>query len=315
MNIEKEIGNKIAHLPRAVRKTVVSMLEKGQNLDEILQKVERFVRVENSIHKEWYQTMLTDVKELRIDPECYAYQLTVDLNSGKVEPIKVVRQASIRLSQHKRLTNGHNGRMLEQLRRIVQQYITRSNDFFKYAALFIENDDLQGLTLRIKEHEESERQKDEDKLFQLQVIKHIRNLQDFDRSLPPNLMEIALSANFSDDPKIIGEQVLMVDRTHNYHQKQSFVIKQMCFDFTKHILTNVIANAILIEYLFKEDWVSRETHDLLIGAYDNIKKYGMNTLVLYRAQRLYEKNGLAGKKIENMNILDGYIVSLIKKYE
>lgn len=314
MKIDKIIGDKIAKFPPATRKAIISLLQKGQNFDNILEKVQVFVELESGLYVLWYNRMLREIKDLRIDPECYAYELYCKLDERKISPKKLVNLASKRLEQHCKLTGGHNGRHLESVKRFVQRYIERCDAFFDYAPLFIEAGDCSGLRLRVEQYDKSERKMDKHKLIQLQMVKHMIILLDDNEALPIDFLKLALSTEFSNDPKILSEQVIMVDKTYNYDKEQSLVIKQMCFDFTKHILTNVISNAVLIDYLFKEDWISRETHDLLIGAYDNIKSYQMHALVYARAHNLYVKNGLVCKKAENLNVLDKYIINLLNKY-
>lgn len=308
--INKEITKQLTHLGSVSRKKAVELLNQGFDISTVLTLCDPFGKYEIELYENWHRKMSRDIIELRVDPESYAYELSQQLDQKT--PQKLIHMAEKRLFQHKK--NCHKGRMLEQFKRILETYLERCKNFYKYAYPYFDAFDIEGLKERVKQDEEIFRQIEEDKLFQLQVIKHVRNLQEFERPLPVELMQIALDTKFCYDRKVLDEQAIMVDLTYGYHLDKSLTIKQMCYDFIKHVLLNERPNSILIGFLLKGDWVSQETHDLLMDAYDNIEPSGMGAIVHISVKNLHEQFNLGEKDEKSLILSEKLIIGLMNRY-
>ena len=264
----------------------------------------------------------------RFDPETYAYELAHRLDEKSVSPEHVITLVNRRLQKLKE--GGHRpSRMLEQVKKHAAQYMAERKKFQKYAVPFILDLNYEGLYKRVGEHTAEIRRVEEDKLFQLQTIHHLRNKQDdclelmlpaADRRFPEDLLPRALSTDFSADDKIAHEQALLINGFFDSEGNMAFelenpmVVKQLCFRYIADVLANQIPNIILIQVSFKGDWVSKEIHDIYMGAYDNISRYGMTVVVYMQVKKLYDRFGLAGKKKSELLAFERWVTELEEKY-
>lgn len=328
MEISKEIGKELKVLPSACRSAAIKLLETGFNISEIISALSKFADLEKSLYDRWYRKMVRAIQDWRIDPETYAYELAHKLDEKSVSPEHVITLVNRRLLQLK--NDGHRpSRMLEQIKKNAAQYVSECKKFQKYAVPYILELDYDGLYKEVGEHTAEIRRVEEGRLFQLQILHHLRNKQDdckekmlpeADRKFPEDLLPRALSTLFSNDEKIAFEQTWLIDGFFDDEGNMAFelenpmVVKQLCFRYIAEVLACRIPSVILIQVSFKGDWLSKEIHDIYMGAYDNIRKYGMTVVVYKQVKKLYDRFGLADKKRSELLAFERLVVELEEKY-
>ena len=328
MKLAKEVGKDLRTLPSACRSAAIRLLELGFDIVDVKQNLVKFAELESKLYDRWYRKMVRAIQDWRIDPETYAYELAHRLDEKSVSPEHVITLVNRRLQKLKE--GGHRpSRMLEQVKKHAAQYMAERKKFQKYAVPFILDLNYEGLYKRVGEHTAEIRRVEEDKLFQLQTIHHLRNKQDdclelmlpaADRRFPEDLLPRALSTDFSADDKIAHEQALLINGFFDSEGYMAFelenpmVVKQLCFRYIADVLANQIPNIILIQVSFKGDWVSKEIHDIYMGAYDNISRYGMTVVVYMQVKKLYDRFGLAGKKKSELLAFERWVTELEEKY-
>ncbi len=328
MKISKEAGLKFKILPAACRAAAVRFLEAGFEPDEILPDLAKFAELEKNLYDRWYRKMVCAVQDWRIDPETYAYELFRRLEAKKLSPEHAVTLVNRRLRRLEE--EGHRpSRMLEQIKTYATQYVAERKNFFKYAVAYVAELDYDGLCRKIGEHTAEIRRKEEDKLFQLQIINHLLNKQEDcknlvlpakNRRFPEDLLPRALSTDFSDDEKIARKQGLLIDGFFAIDGSMAFelenpmVVKQLCFRCIADVLCKQVPNVVLIMVSFKGDWVSREICDIYMRAYDNIRRYGMTVVVYAQIKKLYDRLGLASKKKSELLVFERRVAELEEKY-
>ena len=328
MEISKEIGKELKVLPPACRSAAIQLLKMEFNISEIVSALEKFADLEKGLYERWYRKMVRAIHDWRIDPETYAYELAHRLDEKSASPEHIVTLVNRRLLQLK--NDGHRpSRMLEQIKKNAAQYVSECKRFQKYAIPYILEFDYDGLYKEVGEHTAEIRRVEEGKLFQLQILHHLRNKQDdckeimlpkADRKFPEDLLPRALSTEFSADEKISHEQILLIDGFFDDEGNMAFelenpmVVKQLCFRYIADVLAYQIPSVILIQVSFKGDWLSKEIHDIYMGAYDNIRKYGMTVVVYQQIKKLYDRFGLADKKKSELLAFERLVVELEEKY-
>ncbi|MBQ8784910.1 MAG: hypothetical protein IJZ59_02580 [Alphaproteobacteria bacterium] len=316
MEISKEVGEKIANakMPRATRKVAVILSQLEKDTDIVLDLLAPFAEFEKALYDKWFLKMSRDINDLRVDPETYAYQLVLKIRNEKdVNLDKVVALAERR--NYLQQSKGHRpSRILGQVMDYVKNYLRKYDEFYRYAVEYIKNFDMEGLKNKVAEEEDKTRRADEDRLFQLQVLKHLRNLQEYEKPIPLELLKIALDTEFSNNQKILQEQSLVVYHIYDSKLDKPLLVKQMCFDFIREVLTSITGNVTLINWLFLDDWVSKETYDLLTDAYPVLKKLGMGSVVFFKVRRLHEKWHLERRTDEELTTPERFVVDLLNLY-
>lgn len=328
MKIEKETGKELKGFPAASRAAAVKMLEIGFEIEEIKIGLAKFAELEKGLYDRWYRKMVRAIMDWRIDPETYAYELAHRLDAKTASPEHIITLVNRRLQQLK--AEGHRpSRMLEQIKKHAAQYVAERKKFFKYAVPFIMELDYEGLCRQVGEHSAEIRRVEEGKLFQLQTLHHLRNKQEdcknlslprADRQFPEDLLPRALSTTFSSDEKIAHEQTLLIDGFFDSEGNMAFelenpmVVKQLCFRYMADVLATQIPSIVLIQVSFKGDWVSKEIHDIYMGAYENIRKYGMTVVVYNQVKKMYDRFGLTDKKKSELLAFERWVVELEEKY-
>ena len=326
--ISKEVGRELKVLPPACRNTAIKFLGMEFDVKEIIESLSKFSELEKSLYERWYRKMVRAIHDWRIDPETYAYELARKLDERSISPEHVITLVNRRLAQLKK--DGHRpSRMLEQIKNNAAQYVSECKKFQKYALSYMFELDFDGLYQKVGEHTAEIRRMEEGRLFQLQILHHLRNKQDdckekmlpeSDRKFPEDLLPRALSTLFSNDEKIAFEQTWLIDGFFDDEGNMAFelenpmVVKQLCFRYIADVLARKIPSVILIQVSFKGDWVSKEIHDIYMGAYDNIRKYGMSVVVYKQVKKLYDRFGLADKKKNELLAFERLVVDLEEKY-
>ena len=200
MKLAKEVGKDLRTLPSACRSAAIRLLELGFDIVDVKQNLVKFAELESKLYDRWYRKMVRAIQDWRIDPETYAYELAHRLDEKSVSPEHVITLVNRRLQKLKE--GGHRpSRMLEQVKKHAAQYMAERKKFQKYAVPFILDLNYEGLYKRVGEHTAEIRRVEEDKLFQLQTIHHLRNKQDdclelmlpaADRRFPEDLLPIFL---------------------------------------------------------------------------------------------------------------------------
>ncbi len=308
------MNKKFSKLPRASRKAAIILADSEQDGDVVLEFLTPFAELEEAFYKKWFLKMSRDVNDLRVDPETYAYQLVLRIRNEKgVNLEKIVSLGEKRMAQQQK--EGHRpSRMLGQIVDFAKVYLAKRQKFYTYAVPYMVHLDYEGLEKEIAAHEESSRRRDEDQLFQLQVLKHVRNLQEYEKPIPVELLKIALQTEFSANRKILDEQCLMVYHIYDSQCDKPLLVKQMCFDFIHEVLTKITGHVTLVHWLFLDDWISKETHDLLIDARPMLRKLGMDSTVYYQARKLYDKWHLERRSDEELTTPEKFVVDILTLY-
>ncbi len=313
MKVTKEQGQVFAVLPRATRKAAVLLSQDESSPEVVLEFLAPFAEFERQLYHKWFLKLSRDINDLRADPETFAYKIVKEIRGNeKVNLPKLVSEGEKQMNLQQ--SAGHRpSRMLGQVLDLIKRYLDRRNKFYDYAVNYIKELDMDGLLQQVAVHEESYRRHNEDQLFQLQVLKHVRSLQDYDRPIPIELFKIALQTDFSDNPKILHEQSLLVYHVYDSQCEKPLLFKQMCFDFIYEVLTTIKCDVTLINWLFRDDWISKETRDLLIEAHPMIRKFGMGVVVLFKARKIYNQWNI-GNHGENLTGPEKFVVDIINEY-
>ena len=314
MKLTKEQGKFFSELPRATRKAAVILSQDESNPEVILEFMTPFAEFEKHLYRKWFLKMSRDINDLRADPETYAYKIVQEIRNHEDVNLQKLLSRGEKQMQMQQNAGHRPSRMLGQVLDLIKRYLERRERFYSYAVQTIVNLDMDKLTSQVAAHEESYRRHNEDQLFQLQVLKHVRNLQDYDRPIPIELFKIALQTEFSDNPKILQEQSLLVYHVYDSQCEKPLLFKQMCFDFIYEVLTKIKGDVTLINWLFRDDWISQETHDLLIEAHPMISKFGMGVVVLYKAKKLYNQWHIDQHGTE-LTGPEKFVVDIINEYQ
>lgn len=309
------VNKLFSRLPRASRKAAVILSEEEPNTDIILDFLAPFAELEKQVYDKWFLKLSRDVNDLRVDPETYAYQLVVKIREKKegVNLEKILSLGERRMAWQQQ--QGHRpSRVLGQVLDYVRAYLAKKRKFYSYAVSLIVELDMDGLKKEIAFQEENSRRRDEDQLFQLQVLKHVRNLQEYEKPIPLELLRIAMQTEFSSNRKILDEQCLVVYHIYDSTCDKPLLVKQMCFDFIHEVLTKITGHITLIHWLFLDDWISKETHDLLIDALPMLLKLGMNSVVYYKALNLYNKWHLERRQEDEFTTPEKFVVDIMNRY-
>lgn len=308
------VNKKNLKLPRACRKAAVELMKDERDEDIVSEFLAPFAELERKTYEKWFLKMSRDVNDLRVDPETYAYQLVLKIrNEQDVNLEKIVALGEKRMMQQQQ--EGHRpSRMLGQVVDYAKVCLAKRQKFYDYAVPFMLNLDYDGLKKAIAAHEESARRRDEDQLFQLQVLKHVRNLQEYEKPIPVELLRIALQTEFSANRKILDVQCLLIYHIYDSQCDKPLLVKQMCFDFIREVLTKITGHVTLVHWLFLDDWISKETHDLLIDAYPMLCKLGMESTVYYKARKLYDTWHLERRSEEELTTPEKFVVDIITLY-
>lgn len=314
MEVKNNLGKQLKNLPRACRKAAVLLSQEEKNVELVMSFLEPFAEYEASLYHKWYLKMVRDINDLRVDPETYAYQLVVmvrDNEKVNIEKVKALAEKHMAKQQ----VSGHRpSRVLGQVIDALRAYLLKRDKFYSYAVSYMLKLDMDGLKESVLSQEESYRRRNEDQLFQIQVLKHVRNLQDYEKPIPMELLKIALLTEFSGNRKVLDLQCLVVYHIYDSHSDKPLVIKQMCFDFIREVLTNITGHATLIHWLFLDDWISKETHDLLVDAHPMLNKLSMCSVVYFKALKLYEKWQLNRRAVEQLTTPEKFVVNIMALY-
>ena len=313
MKISEKQAKVFATLPRATRKAAILLSEHEDNPELVSEFLTPFAEFEKQLYQKWFLKMSRDINDLRADPETFAYKMVLEIRKNdKLNLPKLVSRGEKQMALQQK--EGHRpSRMLGQVIDLIKRYLDKRNRFYEYAVNYIADLDIDGLKERVAAHEESYRRHNEDQLFQLQVLKHVRNLQDYDHPIPIELFKIALQTEFSNNPKILHEQSLLVYHVYDSQCEKPLLFKQMCFDFIYEVLTKVTGDVTLINWLFRDDWISKETRDLLLDAHPMLSKFGMGTVVLFKARGLYKRWHIESHG-EELTGPEKFVVDIIDEY-
>ena len=166
----------------------------------------------------------------------------------------------------------------------------------------------------IQELNRQEEIDDENCLFILQTLKHIKKLRKLGIMPSFDLLKIALDSRYTDDPELLQEQSYLVNDCYddkNFTDAATSV-KNLCYEFIQgSIDTTGYFHPNLVHFLFKGDWVSEKTFRLLLYAKDAVFENGMQALVQLQINKIY----LTIKDKNELSEEDKFIITLAHKYQ
>jgi hypothetical protein len=313
MTKKEKLQNELENFP-PVTKYAVSQLQKmGVKNLKIKEDLQRFASYELDCYKRWFRRLSKTALELRAEPDSFAYQLVYKLTSGRYSPKQIIAVGKLRLIQDEE-KYGIAGKTLELLVEAAEKYEEKCKRLRSFAPEYMISVNYDGLMHATKNYEKSLHKRQEDKLFQIQTIKHICNKVADGLEIPIDIYKVAIGTQFSADRKILDAQALMILSTWDYSYQNALLIKSMNYEFIRYVFTNIRSNYLLIDYLFKGDWISDQTRTLLLEGYDYIHKAGMTPVVSKRVTDFYRRGKLGEKSPEELSQSASWVIDLVNKY-
>ncbi len=155
---------------------------------------------------------------------------------------------------------------------------------------------------------------DENRLFILQTLKHINILHRHNIMPGYDLLKIALNSKYADDAELLNAQALLVNNCYdeNNFTEAAMRIRNLCYDFIRgSIKTANYFHPSLVLFLFKGNWISEQTFQLLMAAKEAVFKNGMQAFVQMYIKKSYEQVLLKQK----ISAEDTYVIQIARAYE
>lgn len=295
----------LSSLPIA-RKWLHSMLNEGYQLSALESKHFEINQLEKKFYGKWKQQMLKKMKRKRYQNKAAYYFLSLSCPVVNYDKIISKCKKYIILTEDKDL---------KHLLGLLIHFKRKIKNFQKYAyEMLIAGETPERIYEKAETLDKQEEIDNENKLYVIQTLKHIRFLQDCDIPATLELLRIGLNAKFSYDPEVLDAQSEVVMKTYKAVKDpgEAYRIKMFCYDFiAQSFITAERTDANLIKFFFLGGTVSEETFRTLFASYKAIHKNSMEPLVYNPIKPLAEK--VIKKSI--LSDSDKYILSIAARFD
>ena len=263
--------------------------------------------IETNIYATWHKDCLEEMRKEKLHlsvPELFA-----QVSDPKVSVIQALKLAR-KFYTNKDFVNKqkHIGKIISRLQRLAD----KEKNFYRQSLELMKSYAPVEAMKTIANKLSKEDKKDaEDLLYTRQSLKHIRVL--ISLGYKPSVHELyqALEPRFATNSDLYQRQINLVLSTYKEGQDVPDDVKAVCFDFIQQsILYAGYFHANLIEYIFKNDFISERAFQLFLDVEKYIKEQGMSILVYSKAKKLADSLGLEGKKISELSASEMNILKL-----
>ncbi len=263
--------------------------------------------IETNIYATWHKDCLDEMRKEKLHlsvPELFA-----QVSDPKVSVIQALKLAR-KFYTNKDFANKqkHIGKIISRLQRLAD----KEKNFYRQSLELMKSYAPVEAMKTIANKLSKEDKKDaEDLLYTRQSLKHIRVL--ISLGYKPSVHELyqALEPRFAANSDLYQRQINLVLSTYKEGQDVPDDVKAVCFDFIQQsILYAGYFHANLIEYIFKNDFISERAFQLFLDVEKYIKEQGMSILVYSKAKKLADSLGLEGKKISELSASEMNILKL-----
>ena len=265
--------------------------------------------IETNIYATWHKDCLDEMRKEKLHlsvPELFA-----QVSDPKVSVIQALKLAR-KFYTNKDFVNKqkHIGKIISRLQRLAD----KEKNFYRQSLELMKSYAPVEAMKTIANKLSKEDKKDaEDLLYTRQSLKHIRVL--ISLGYKPSVHELyqALEPRFAANSDLYQRQINLVLSTYKEGQDVPDDVKAVCFDFIQQsILYAGYFHANLIEYIFKNDFISERAFRLFLDVEKYIKEQGMSILVYSKAKKLADALGLERKKISELSDSEMNILKLVE---
>ena len=290
-----------------VKKWLYGALQQGLEIPE--ERIFAVDSIEANIYATWHKDCLDEMRKEKLHlsvPELFA-----QVSDPKVSVIQALKLAR-KFYTNKDFVNKqkHIGKIISRLQRLAD----KEKNFYRQSLELMKSYAPVEAMKTIANKLSKEDKKDaEDLLYTRQSLKHIRVL--ISLGYKPSVHELyqALEPRFAANSDLYQRQINLVLSTYKEGQDVPDDVKAVCFDFIQQsILYAGYFHANLIEYIFKNDFISERAFRLFLDVEKYIKEQGMSILVYSKAKKLADALGLERKKISELSDSEMNILKLVE---
>lgn len=297
---------------------IVHYLKNGKKLTKVFaSNIQNMNFIEGNIYKIWHQKCL---QEMRKDKLQYVvaevYERVADPDVTVKQALSLVRRYYNRkdyVDKQKQLTKMiiRLKELMDREAKLYKESKTLFEDVLIKEGTYNVDTLIKSMENRAKEMETNSLIDIEDRRFAEQCILHVNVRRGLGREPRISALIEALEPRFVTNPDLYDKQIDLVCAT----KVVSDEVKTVCYDFIKASVE--IAGVFpqkLIEFIFRDNFVSEKSYELLSGMSGLIISQGMHPWVLSEARKLATNLGLFDKDIEKLTLSDKHILKLIEVF-
>ena len=297
---------------------IVHYLKNGKKLTKVFaSNIQNMNFIEGNIYKIWHQKCLQEMCKIKLQ------HVVAEVYERVADPSVSVKQAlSLVRRYYNRKDYADKQKQLTKMIIRLKELMDREAKLYKECKSLFEdvlieegtyNVDtlIKSMENKAKEQEALGSVDSEDLLFVRQCIKHVNRRREEGREPRISALIEALEPRFVTNPDLYDKQIDLVCAT----KVVSDEVKTVCYDFIKASVE--IAGVFpmkLIEFIFRDNFVSEKSYELLSGMSGLIISQGMHPWVLSEARKLATELGLFDKDVEDLTLSDKHILKLIEVF-
>lgn len=265
--------------------------------------------IETNIYATWHKDCLDEMRKEKLHlsvPELFAQ--VSDPKVSVIQALKLARKSYTNKDFADR--QKHIGKMISKIQRLAD----KEKAFYQQTIELMKTVSPIEAIKTIADRLGKEDKKDaEDLLYTRQSLKHIRVL--ISLGYKPSVHELyqALEPRFAANSDLYQRQINLVLSTYTEGKDVPADVKDVCFDFIKESIPYAgYFHVSLMDYVFKNDFISDRAFQLFLDVEKYIKSQGMSILVYSKAKKLADSLGLEGKKISELSASEMNILKLVE---
>lgn len=305
--LTKDEKTLLSMLQAITRKWLYGALQQGLEIPE--ERVWAVNSIEESIYATWHKDCLEEMRKEKLHlsvPELFA-----QVSDPKVSVIQALKLAR-RFYTNKAFAarQKHIGKIISKIQRLYD----KEKVFYRQSLELMETvspvEAMKTVAGRLGKEDKIEA---EYRLYTIQSIKHIRVLISLGCRASAHEYYQALDPRFAADSDLYQKQINLVLGTYTEGEDVPADVKDVCFEFIKESIPYAgYFHVSLMDYVFKNDFISDRAFRLFMDVEKYIKSQGMSILVYSKAKKLADSLGLEGKKISELSTSELNILKLVE---
>ena len=305
--LTKDEKTLLSMLQAITRKWLYGALQQGLEIPE--ERVWAVNSIEESIYATWHKDCLEEMRKEKLHlsvPELFA-----QVSDPKVSVIQALKLArKFYTNKNFAARQKHIGKIISKIQRLYDKEKVFYRQSLELMESFSPVESIKTVAGRLGKEDKIEA---EYRLYTIQSIKHIRELMSLGCRASAHEYDQALDSRFASDYKIFQKQINLVLGTYTEGQDVPADIKDVCFEFIKESIPYAgYFHASLMDYVFKNDFISNRAFRLFMDVEKYIKEQGMSILVYSKAKKLADALGLERKKISELSTSELNILKLVE---
>ena len=305
--LTKDEKTLLSMLQAITRKWLYGALQQGLEIPE--ERVWAVNSIEESIYATWHKDCLEEMRKEKLHlsvPELFSQ--VSDPKVSVIQALKLARKFYTNKAFADR--QKHIGKMISKIQRLYD----KEKVFYRQSLGLMESfspvESIKTVAGRLGKEDKIEA---EYRLYTIQSIKHIRELMSLGCRASAHEYYQALDSRFASDYKIFQKQINLVLGTYTEGQDVPADIKDVCFEFIKESIPYAgYFHVSLMDYVFKNDFISNRAFRLFMDVEKYIKEQGMSILVYSKAKKLAESLRLKDKKDSELSASERNILELVE---